>query len=172
MKTEADAQMARIEADREDLFAELQAWQSRWELTIPAEEMTITAAIRSDGRMAVYFGGDPCFHFNAENRLLRAFAEGELYRTQGITLARMKRERTAEQTELLRSDLNEPELAEFRERSIRRIQRLLSALETGDFVVLREVEAEVGALTGFQDRLRHVVDSGLPLAPAYPTRRV
>src|SRR5262245_19900425 len=105
--------MSRHEADREDLMAEATALARRVKLSVPGEVERVVAGFRATGRLSIYFGGEPVYHFDAEGRLRRAFVNGLLYRTQGTTLARLRRERSAEVTELRRRDLSPTELRQF-----------------------------------------------------------
>ncbi|MGH7129995.1 MAG: hypothetical protein ACREJB_15520, partial [Planctomycetaceae bacterium] len=81
---------------------EATALARRVEIVCPDETEPVIAGVREDGTLSVYFGADPAYHFDASGRLRRAFAAGCLYRTQGHTLARLLRRRTASVVELLR----------------------------------------------------------------------
>jgi len=192
--------MARHEEDREDLFAELKSFSPRWELRLDHEPEPVVVGQRQDGRLAIYFAQDPCFHFDGASRLLRAFVQGSLYRTQGTSLARLQRRRTPGQTQLVRSDLQGPQLEEFLQQAGNRIQRLGETLHScersrlsdesrdlGDVNgsgsgegqpvlpapsvrVVRAVKGPVPMLFEVADRILTQV-LPLRLAPAYPTRR-
>jgi hypothetical protein len=106
--------MARIEADREDLMREAVALVRRVAFRAPHRAQPIVAGYRATGWLSIYFGPDPVYQFDDRSRLRRAFVDGVLYRTQGTTLAQLVRQRTPTETVLVRRDLDERELAEFR----------------------------------------------------------
>lgn len=135
--------MARDEADREDLMAEATALRERIELTLPGEEGPVVSGFRDDGRFSVYFGSDPVFHFDADGGLRRAFVNGDLYRSQRHTLARLTRTRTGTEVALVRHDLEPGELEDFLVRMEQRLAGLQSALEQDTARVVRQVPAEV-----------------------------
>src|SRR5262245_59756620 len=138
--------MARREADREDLMREATALRQRIELQIPGEPEPVVAGFRDDGRLSLYFGPDPAYHFDAAGRLRRAYCDGHLYRSQGNTLARLVRERSAAETTLRRSDLRPDELGRFLDALHVCITNLAAAVQAGTTVVLRQepVESDVG----------------------------
>ena len=105
--------MARHESDREDMIREATALRNRIEWQLPSESEPVFAGVRSEGSLSVYFGPDPVYQFSPAGGLRRAYSGGFLYRTQGTTLARLRRARSTEQTILLRADLDEDVLAQF-----------------------------------------------------------
>ncbi|MDX1967971.1 MAG: hypothetical protein SFV23_12415 [Planctomycetaceae bacterium] len=125
--------MARHEADREDLFAEVVALTRRLAGRVSETGPLIVAGYRENGWLSVYLGPDPMYQFDEFGRLRRAFRDGLLYRTQGTTLARLRRERTPATTELLRSDLTSSELGEFRRLVYSDLLPLATALQNGCF---------------------------------------
>jgi hypothetical protein len=76
--------MSRNESDREDLMAEATALRRRVQLQVPGEALSIIAGFRDEGRVSIYFGPDPVYHFDEQGRLRRAFVAGRLYRTQSL----------------------------------------------------------------------------------------
>jgi len=139
--------MARHEADREDLMAEATALRERVELAIPGEIEHLVAGFRETGFFSLCFGPDPVFHFDAEARLRRAFVAGDLYRSQGHTLARLTRTRSGGEVYLVRHDLGpeefEPLLAGMRERLI----RLQEAIEGHTATVIARVPSDAELLS-------------------------
>lgn len=108
------SRMARDESDREDLLAEATALVRRAEWHVPELAGPVLLGERDNGWFSMYLGQDQYYQFDAENRLRRAYVAPVLYRTQGVTLARMIRDRTNDATVLRRIDLSEVELAVFR----------------------------------------------------------
>lgn len=164
--------MARIESDREDLMAEAVALVRRIELQMSGRNETIVVGFRANGWLSVYFGPDPMYQFDEQGRLRRAFVGGLLYRTQGTTLAQLRRERTDAETTLLRRDLTDTELAEFRNSMLITIVPLRDQLAQRLVIVLRQVPTDDNQL--FEDLavgLDRALKSSDFLAPAIPGRR-
>jgi len=162
--------MARIEADREDLFAELRSFPQRAEWRLRESGRLVTAGRKHDGSVAIYLGGDPVYRFDVAGGLRRAFVDGSLYRTQGGTLARLTRERTATETTLRRIDLTAAERDDWLARMSREIAAAATAIRAGACELLRCEPPTPDAAASILDRLAEV--SAAPkLAPAIPTRR-
>ncbi len=123
--------MARHSSDREDLMAEMVALFPRISLTLPEFADPIVAGQHSDGRWSIYFGGDPVYHFDSDDRLRRAFVDGSLYRSQGTTLARLTRQETSTETLLLRYELDSTELASFLGQMCVRLGHLARSFKVG-----------------------------------------
>lgn len=162
--------MARHEADREDLYEEFRSAVMKWEILIDGTDQMVVAGIRKDGRTSLYFSQDDCFHFNDELQLLRAYVAGDLYRTQGTTLARLRRVRTEEQTELRRHDLSENELSELLAHLKSQIGSLLKKVEQRSITVVR-AQPEQSELDHLRAKLQRLSGFPIQLAAAYPTRR-
>lgn len=164
--------MARHESDREDLMREATALVRRVELDVPGEPEPVVCGFHADGRLSVYFGPDPVYHFDPEGRLRRAFADGHLFRTQGTTLARLTRVRSTQATELQRRDLDREELARFLERLSSRLNSLRTALGNAEARVLRHVPDEDAApLVQLGEAIRTILHAGPALAPAIRGKR-
>ncbi|MBW3542745.1 MAG: hypothetical protein KY476_20980 [Planctomycetes bacterium] len=166
--------MSRTETDREDLLAEAVALVRRVELRVPGLPENLVAGFRSDGRLSVYFGGDPAYHFDAAGRLRRAFVDGELFRTQGTTLARLRRTRTPAVTELVRWDLPLGELKAFIERMRGQCELLLRATEpeaSAPGAVLRRVPGDDHLLPELRRMLETILSTDEPLAPPIKGKR-
>jgi hypothetical protein len=157
--------MARQESDREDLFGEAAALVERAELNVPGMAEPVTAGRRKAGGWSIYFGGDPCFHFDAEGRLRRAFAQGRLYRTQGRTLAELERVRAPDVTELRRRDLTPAELAEFLGAARHRLADLHAAIQQHDTRVQRVFPHGAPVTAGLGQALQRILNPVLRLAP-------
>ncbi|WP_437193143.1 hypothetical protein [Planctomicrobium sp. SH527] len=163
--------MARNESDREDLYEELGRFELRWELMLDGRTESCVAGIRSDGRFALYVTPDQVYQFDANALLIRAYSNGDLYRTQGSTLARLKRQRTERESHLLRHDLTPDELKVFLEELASTLDDLMRGLKSDRTRILRTtitIEPLTGPLADKIERCR----TQLPrIAPAYKTRR-
>ena len=157
--------MVRQEVDRDDLFREAAALIERAEFEVPGMAEPVTAGRRKAGGWSIYFGADPCFHFDEQGRLRRAFAEGRLYRTQGRTLAKLERVHTPDETELRRRDLTPEELASFLESARRRLAELRTAVQQHAIQVQRVFPPDAAVSDGLERALRQVLDPALRLAP-------
>ncbi len=150
--------MALNEQDREDLMREATTFFPRAELQADHESLPVFWGQKKSGHFSFYFGGDPVYQFDQCACLRRAFIDGQLYRTQGDTLARLTRERTSAETVLNRDDLTITELASLLQTMENRFQKLESAFSKQDSVrVLRFLadssESEVQALIQAQIKL-------------------
>ena len=134
--------MTHQESDREELIRDATALLRRIELQLPGEEQPVVAGFRRQGEASIYFAQDPVFHFDKQGRLRRAFDSGDLYRTQGTTLARLRRVRSTDTTQLVRTDLTHAEAEEFLERMDERISRLQAAIAAGQANVVQRVPVE------------------------------
>ena len=133
--------MARHKADREDLMADATALRERVELELPGEAEHVVAGIRDNGWLAIYFGTDPVYHFDDGGGLRRAFVAGDLFRSQGGTLARLTRTRTGSEVHLVRHDLDAAGLERFLAGMRDRLERLHDALAGGSARVVQQVPA-------------------------------
>jgi hypothetical protein len=161
--------MARAESDREDLIREATALRNRVEWQIPGEIEPVLAGARPDGSLSVYFGADPVYQFSADGGLRRAYVDGFLYRTQGKTLARLSRHRSAEKTVLQRRDLSASDQAEFLQRMDERLSHLAQCVATGTFRELRSVSD--GSRPRYESLIRAAIDAESRLAPSIVKRR-
>jgi len=133
--------MARHEADREDLMAEATALRQRVELELPGAAEHVFAGFRDNGGCSIYFDADPVYHFDADGGLRRAFVAGNLYRSQGKTVARLSRTRTGHEVHLVRRDLDAVELATFLAAMRGHLARLHSALADDSVRIVQQVPA-------------------------------
>lgn len=120
--------MARQESHREDLMREATALKRRVRLGGTNGTDDVIAGFHADGGLSLYFGADPVYHFDGSQRLKRAYISGDLYRSQGKTLARLSRVRTHDETQLFRNDLTQSECDEVCEGVVARLSGLQSAL--------------------------------------------
>lgn len=162
--------MARLETDREDLMAEATALIHRAEFEVPGQQVSVIAGFRRDGALSIYFGADPCFHFDRQLRLRRAFVDGALYRTQGHTLARLQRTRTGQAVQLLRQDLTELERNAICDRVAERLQDLRTALQSGARCV-QEIPPQTGLSRRLAESLDQLLQHAIALAPAIRGKR-
>jgi hypothetical protein len=162
--------MARFESDREDLMAEATALTQRAEFDVPGQPASVIAGYRRDGALSIYFGADPCCHFDSELQLRRAFVDGALYRTQGHTLARLQRSRSGQAVELVRRDLTELERSAFCANVADRLRELHAALQSGACCV-QEVPPDAGLTERLAQSLEQLLENPIALAPAIRGKR-
>jgi hypothetical protein len=158
--------VARIELDREDLMRDAAALRQRVELLVDGFSEPVFAGFKSNGSLSVYIGQDPVYQFDRDGRLRRAYAAGLLYRTQGTTLATLRRERTETETVLVRRDLSvaqcEAFLAEMRDT----LGSLLESLQSGRFTVQAMIPETGGVLFELKESLVSILaNSEAGLAP-------
>lgn len=135
--------MPRQEHDKEDLITDAVALINRVEYSVYSDGLTspqiVTAGFRSDHCLSVYFDQDPFYQFDLSGLLRRSYADGLLFRSQGDTLAKIKRQRSDGQVTLLRTDLTSTELQDFRASMQLRLQLLKNAIQSKTAVRLRSV---------------------------------
>ncbi|KAA0139838.1 hypothetical protein FYZ48_07865 [Gimesia chilikensis] len=134
--------MALHEQDREDLMREAIALYPRAEFQVPQEAEPVFWGQKRSGQFSFYFGGDPVYQFDQQGHLRRAYLNGHLYRTQGNTLARLTKVRTADASTLKRYDLTQAELEEVLHRMADRFTRLQTELADPDRFPLTEYLAD------------------------------
>lgn len=138
--------MARVEADREDLLKEAVALVRRVELQAPSDEDSIIVGFRNTGWLSIYFGPDRMYQFDEAGRLRRAYIDGLLYRTQGTALAQLQRQRSDTETTLIRRDLSESALSDFRATAFGKITWFLEQLSKGTVTILRQIPSDDASL--------------------------
>jgi hypothetical protein len=161
--------MARNAADREDLYAEATGLEPRWEWRIPGEAALVIAGTKRDGGLSLYFGPDAVCHFDDLGRLRRLFHAGNLYRSNGKTLTRLRRERTDDASQLLAAELTPAQTDQLVAEFYTRIEHLRSVLAAGAAEELRSSAKATAALAGLIDRLA-TITTQQRLAPEVVTR--
>ena len=146
-------------------MAEAVALSPRVALLIPDRAAEIVAGWHTDGRWSVFFGGDPVYHFDSEDRLRRAFVAGNLHRSQGTTLSKLTRQGTATETVLLRHDLDSLELSTFLEAVRGNLEQLAHALHQGTASMKQTVPEGADCQPDLAIRINAVIRSGCLLSP-------
>lgn len=162
--------MARHSSDREDLMAEAVTLLPRISFLVPNSKEEIVAGQRADGRWSIFFGGDPVYQFDAHDRLRRAFVAGELYRSQGTTLARLTRQESQHETVLLRHDLSGEELTQFFQRLRQYLQTVADAIARETAQILICIPPDTGYLAELANSIQNVLQGGDTLSPALNKR--
>lgn len=160
--------MARNESDREDLLAEATGLSPCWEIEVSGEAEPVVAGYKKTGNLSLYFGGDRVYQFDAAGCLRRGYVAGDLYRSEGPTLARIRRDRTDDETTLLRYDLNAEELQAWLADLRSHLDQLLQKLECQDYRILRERGADPSEFERLQVSIRELL--ALPLKLSAPLR--
>ncbi|MCA9112654.1 MAG: hypothetical protein KDA52_22070 [Planctomycetaceae bacterium] len=161
----------RLEVDREDLMREATALRERAEFDVPHESEAVIVGYRANGSLSLYFGPDPCFHFDSDMRLRRAYVDGELYRTQGTTFARLRRDRSNSCVELQRHDLSQVELTQIFEQVHERLRRLVQSFAESAVTCVQEIPADGQIQKRLTSDLKIIMSRPLCLAPAINGRR-
>ncbi len=148
--------MARLEADREDLFAEAKAlvWRCEFQDQLipsgspdstgcPDSAGRVVVGMRQNGALSVYLAPDDVWHFDDENRLRRGFLGTSLYRAgDREQLVRLDRVRTPQASLLECSDLSQ----ETRDKMLvdlrARLQRFNADVLGGGYELLRHHPVE------------------------------
>jgi len=150
---------------------EATALRQRVEIRNGSDEETIIAGFRDDGRFSIYFGPDPVYHFSDEGQLRRGYVGGHLFRTQGSTLARLTRQRSEQQSNLMRHDLDEEELQQFLTAMDRRLSELSQFLQHGQAQIVKQIPAQPSLLPKLLQALQCALCSSPRLAAPIKGRR-
>ena len=150
--------MATNESPREDLIREATALIERAELQLSPDSPLITIGYRRNNAFSLFIDQDPVYQFDPDCRLLRAFVNGLLYRSQQTTLARMQRQRSAAQTILNRTDLSAEQLMEFRQNMAQHLARILQAIEAGQFSIVRQIPDQFEVAVRVSATLRAILE--------------
>jgi hypothetical protein len=161
--------MARQELDKEDLLREATALVDRVELAASGElleGLRIVVGFRADGAASFFFGADPAYHFNAAGELRRAFCDGLLAKAERRRLVSLRRQRRADEVQLIRHELSDAEQAEFLGRAKVLFDRLADAIRADGYTIGGQVGSEDTAsrierwLAG-RDEIRVAVSPGV-----------
>jgi hypothetical protein len=133
--------MSRRESDREDLLREATALVERAELAVTGLDEPVVAGFRRDGSASFFFGGDPVYQFNTAGELRRAFVGGLLLKAERGRLIALRRERSAGEVALVRSELSDEELASLQGGLRKRLDSLHAGLAGGSFAARGQVPA-------------------------------
>lgn len=164
--------MARIESDREDLFAEAVGLVRRLEGQIDPAQPNIVVGFRPDQTLVMYLSPDHMYQFDTAGRLRRAFVEGRLYRAQGQTLACLTRVRNQWETVLCRQDLEEQECAAFHAEVQKAIHHFREVLHSDRWHVSRRYPVDDVELEADLDtRLAQFLTASEWIAPPIKGRR-
>ena len=134
--------MARVERDREDLLAEATALVERVELELPGRPDHVLIGFRASGCGSLYLGPDEAYHFNTDGALRRAYRDGVLYKAERGRLVGLWRQRTSQEVQLIRRELDPAATAEFSARLSTRLEELQQALVEKPFRVMGQVPSD------------------------------
>jgi len=136
--------LAKQEVDREDILREATALVNRVELEVSGRAVGdhIVFGFRECGSLAVYFGGEPVYQFNANQALRRAYHQGCLLKAVDCLLVSMRRERQDDKLQLLSTSWDEEKTREFIGQVRRDMMQLAEAITAGEAQVKGFVAAE------------------------------
>ena len=138
--------MAQQEEDREDLLAEATALVERIELSVVGANEPVVAGFRRDGSFSIFFGAARVYQFNRLGKLRRAYVDGLLYKAERGRLFSLRRERTAGQSTLWRSELAAEAAASFIEAAAAALGGLRLAITAGTVAAVGQHPAEAQVL--------------------------
>ncbi len=156
--------MVRHEAEREDLLAEAHALVDRAEYQLPGQKDAVVAGFRANGALSLFFGEDPALHWNSQGELRRAYSGGLLYKAEAGQLVALRRERSDQETALVRHLLTADELVAFKAEIRPRLFALRMQLDQGQAQMLREARVTEGDLALRIRAMLHLVADQLPIA--------
>lgn len=158
--------MARIEADREDLFCELTTYVPRWEVLLRSTGEVIVVALRLADRWSIYRASGDYFQFTSTGQLRRAFAGDQTLLSTGTTLSTMHKQRSSTQTTLVRRDFTSEECEHFVSSMRTYLAGLSESLQSGEFDILRCEPAGADIVTDALPRLQFALQADPPLSSA------
>ncbi len=160
--------MSRRKADREDLFQEATACPIRGEVILNGRELFV--GFRRLGQPSFYFGPDPVYQFDELCRLRRAYRDGDIYRSEGTTLSRLRREQSENASTLSRHDLDVNELNKFRKEMEICFRELHEGLSRGLAVAGRTTEPADEFLVRVKSTSQQILERIDQLSPAIAAR--
>ncbi|HWA97119.1 MAG TPA: hypothetical protein VG713_01440 [Pirellulales bacterium] len=149
--------MALRPSDREDLLAEAVALVKRIELRLPSGE-TVVVGFRRGGELSIYFGADPVFQFDGQQRLRRAFVGGQLLKAQGGRLVQVERTREHGRLVLVSQPLSAAQSAPLLASAADRLGQLRAHLSHGQPTIMGQVPPTGDLLAEIVDWLRTLPD--------------
>lgn len=156
--------MARHEAEREDLLAEARALVDRAEYQVSGLAHPLVGGFRANGALSLFFGEDPALHWNSQGELRRAYSGGLLYKAEQGRLVALRRERTDQETALVRHKLTDEEQRQFLATQKTRLLELRTQFDAGNVQPLREERTTAGELAERIRAMLHLVADQLPIA--------
>ncbi len=134
--------MAREESDREEILREATGLVERAELSVAGFPETIVFGFRRNGAVSLFVSQNEVYQFDVAGAWRRSYLSGRLLKAEGGRLVELTRERSANQTILLRRDLSDAEFttlcAQLHDRLITFADRLS---RPGDYTVVGQVSA-------------------------------
>ena len=129
--------MARKSQDREDLLRDATAFTTRVQLQVSwgdrSEEVFV--GFRVGGAASFYFDQDPVYHFNATGQLRRVYVDDTLVKAVTGRLVRLTRQRSSNESALIRHDMTTDEQHAFCQTVRQRLRKLLQVIVEGMYVM-------------------------------------
>jgi hypothetical protein len=144
------------EQDRENLLRDATALTHRIELKVADYHDSIVVGFRDSSAASFFFGADPVYHFNSMFELRRAFVDGLLYKADRRRLVSLRRNRTDQETQLIRCDLNDEQQEIFVANADRHLQLLATALQQGSITIIGQLPHNVDLIQKVHDCLGHL----------------
>ena len=136
--------MAREEDDREDLLREATGLVDRVEILADFCGDPIFVGFRRNAAASLFFGQAEVYQFNALDQLRRVYLSGQLLKAEHGRLVALTRERTGDQTFLVRHPYDDQQTADLLRRLTQRLDDLRDVLWTSQFE-LRGVVSSSGS---------------------------
>ncbi len=136
--------LAKQEIDREDILREATALVNRVQLEISGRDKSdpIVFGFRECGSLAIYFGAEPVYQFNANHALRRAYHQGCLLKAVDCLLVSMRRERQDGKLQLFSTSWDVDKTRGFIAQVCHDMSQLVAAIVAGEAQVNGFVVAE------------------------------
>ena len=128
--------MAIHEKSREDLLRDGKGFFSRGELKLGQEKVIV--GFRKQDQIAIYFGEDPVFQFNAELSLRRVYFKGDVFRAEAGRLVQLTRTSKGGQVLFHSKPASESTLQELFSSLSECLSQIRSALQARNWTVVGE----------------------------------
>src|SRR5581483_2961892 len=106
----------------------------------------IVVGFRRDGSASFFFGADPVYQFNSAGELRRAYIGGLLYKAERGRLISLRRQRTAAEVALVRTELQPNEADALLTTTRADLARLNEALISDRYALVGQVPQDGNAL--------------------------
>jgi hypothetical protein len=153
--------MARHEADREDLLREATALVERVELEIEGADEPVVVGFRRNGAVSCFFGAEPVYQFTSDGLLRRAYANDRLIKAEHGRLVALERRRIPGEVALVRHEWDDATGLAFLATVADDLAGLRDALKTGRFRAVRQVPDDVDVVarvSGWLSTLRRRIE--------------
>lgn len=134
--------MAREELEREDLLREATGLVDRMEVTVPWLDEPLVWGFRRNGAPSFFLGQNEVYQFTSDGEFRRGYLAGRLLKAEEGRMVFLHRERTDENTFLVRTEMDDAEHAAILQQMAEQLSRIQTSLERTDFQEVGRVQSQ------------------------------